>query len=135
MPYISYTYYHFVLCTPIHHTLYTYTLIYIYYYVLFYTIIHTNAIIPLSYTLILYSYTGEIPGLFAKDEIMAITADLRNSFVKERIGLDDTQDNLKQYFIDKVRDNLHLILCMSPMNAKFPVRYTIVYMCNVYSIV
>jgi hypothetical protein len=47
--------------------------------------------------------TGDIPGLFAKDEIMAITADLRNSFVKERVGFEDTQDNLKQYFIDKVR--------------------------------
>ncbi|RYG67614.1 hypothetical protein EON64_07065, partial [archaeon] len=66
--------------------------------------------------------TGEIPGLFAKDEILAITADLRNSFVKERPGMDDTQDNLKQYFIDKVRDNLHLMICMSPMNPKFPVR-------------
>ena len=66
--------------------------------------------------------TGEIPGLFQKDEIMAITADLRTSFLKERIGMDETQDNLKQYFIDKVRDNLHLMLCMSPMNAKFPVR-------------
>lgn len=66
--------------------------------------------------------TGEIPGLFAKDEIMAITADLRNSFMKERVGMEDSQDNLKQYFIDKVRDNLHLFICMSPMNAKFPVR-------------
>lgn len=65
--------------------------------------------------------TGEIPGLFAKDEILAITADLRNAFVKER-GNDDTQENLKQYFIDKVRDNLHLMICMSPMNPKFPVR-------------
>mmetsp|Transcript_15052 Transcript_15052/g.14432 ORF Transcript_15052/g.14432 Transcript_15052/m.14432 type:complete len:1794 (-) Transcript_15052:1278-6659(-) len=66
--------------------------------------------------------TGDIPGLFAKDEIMAITADLRNSFVKERVGMDESQDNLKQYFIDKVRDNLHVMVCMSPMNAKFPIR-------------
>lgn len=66
--------------------------------------------------------TGDIPGLFAKDEIMAITADLRNKFVKERPHLEDSQDNLKQYFIDKVRDNLHLMICMSPMNPKFSVR-------------
>lgn len=66
--------------------------------------------------------TGDIPGLFAKDEIMAITADLRNTFLKERHGQEDTQDNLKQFFIDKVRDNLHLMMCMSPMNPKFPVR-------------
>ena len=65
--------------------------------------------------------TGEMPGLFAKDEIMAITADLRNTFLKERPGDEDTQDNLKQFFIDKVRDNLHLMICMSPMNAKFAV--------------
>lgn len=25
---------------------------------------------------------------------------------------------MKQYFIDCVRDNLHLILCMSPLNPK-----------------
>merc|ERR1711871_545204 len=66
--------------------------------------------------------TGEIPGLFAKDEIMAMTADLRPLFLKERPGIEDTQDNLKQFFIDKVRDNLHIMICMSPMNPKFPVR-------------
>lgn len=36
--------------------------------------------------------------------------------------MDESQDNLKQYFIDKVRDNLHVMVCMSPMNAKFPIR-------------
>ncbi|OQS07437.1 dynein heavy chain [Thraustotheca clavata] len=63
--------------------------------------------------------TGEVAGLFAKDEMMAMTADLRNTFVKDRPGLPDTQANLKQYFIDGVRDNLHVVLCMSPLNAKF----------------
>jgi len=66
--------------------------------------------------------TGEIPGLFAKDEMLAMTADLQSAFKKERPGLDETQDNLKQFFTDCVRDNLHLVLCMSPLNPKFPVR-------------
>lgn len=66
--------------------------------------------------------TGEVAGLFAKDEMMAMTADLRNSFVKERPGQAETQANLKQYFIDCVRDNLHVVLCMSPLNAKFAER-------------
>jgi dynein heavy chain len=66
--------------------------------------------------------TGDIPGLFAKDEVMAITADLRPFFIKDRPGVEETQDNLKQYFIDTVRDNLHLVICMSPMNPKFPER-------------
>jgi len=66
--------------------------------------------------------TGEIAGLFAKDEMMGMTADLQPVFVKERPGVPDTQDNLKQYFIDCARDNLHVVLCMSPVNVKFPER-------------
>ncbi len=66
--------------------------------------------------------TGEVPGLFAKDEMLAMTADLRQDFLRERPGVEETADNLKQYFTDCVRDNLHVMLCMSPLNPKFPVR-------------
>jgi len=66
--------------------------------------------------------TGEVAGLFAKDEMMAMTADLQPFFVKERPGIPDTPDNLKQFFTDCARDNLHIVLCMSPVNAKFPER-------------
>merc|ERR1719446_2018135 len=37
-------------------------------------------------------------------------------------AIPDSQDNLKQYFTDLVRDNLTLVLCMSPLNPMFPVR-------------
>lgn len=66
--------------------------------------------------------TGEVVGLFAKDEMMAMTSDLRNAFVEERPHLAETPTNLKQFFIDCVRDNLHVVLCMSPLNPKFPER-------------
>jgi len=66
--------------------------------------------------------TGEVPGLFAKDEMLAMTADLRSDFLRDRPGCDETPDNLRQYFIDCVRDNLHIILCMSPLNQNFPIR-------------
>ena len=66
--------------------------------------------------------TGEVPGLFAKDEMMAMTADIRQDFLRDRPGKEETLDNLKQYFTDCVRDNLHVMLCMSPLNPKFPVR-------------
>lgn len=66
--------------------------------------------------------TGEVPGLFAKDEMLAMTADLRLDFLKDRPGVEETPDNLKQYFTDCVRDNLHVILCMSPLNPKFAMR-------------
>ena len=66
--------------------------------------------------------TGEVPSLFAKEEYMAMATDLRHAFLKERPGAEETPENLKQFFIDCVRDNLHLVLCMSPLNPKFPLR-------------
>jgi len=66
--------------------------------------------------------TGDVPALFAKDEMMAITADLSQAFSKTNPGLQPTADALKQYFIQLVRDNLHVVLCMSPVNPKFPER-------------
>lgn len=66
--------------------------------------------------------TGEVPGLFAKDEMMAMMSDIRLDFLRDRPGKEETPDNLKQYFTDCVRDNLHIVLCMSPLNPKFPVR-------------
>ena len=66
--------------------------------------------------------TGDIGGLFAKEEIMGMCADLQVKFEKDRPNLHPTPDNLRQFFIDTVRDNLHLVLCMSPANPLFPVR-------------
>ena len=66
--------------------------------------------------------TGEVAGLFAKDEMLAMTGNLQPFFVKERPGVPETQENLNRFFVDNARDNLHLVLCMSPVNPKFPVR-------------
>jgi hypothetical protein len=43
--------------------------------------------------------TGQIPGLFAKDEMIAMTGDLSEDFLKERPHLDPTQLNLNNFFI------------------------------------
>lgn len=66
--------------------------------------------------------TGEISGLFAKDEIMAMCSDLSASFSKEYPDLTETQDNLYQYFIQQIRKYLHIVLCFSPVNVKFSER-------------
>lgn len=66
--------------------------------------------------------TGEIAGLFQKDERDSMCADVRNDFVKERPGADENMINLYGYFLDRLRDNLHVVLCFSPVNAKFPIR-------------
>ena len=66
--------------------------------------------------------TGEVPGLFAKDEMMGITGDLQPHFAKERAGVPETPTNLQQYFFDLAKDNLHIVLCFSPVDAKFSER-------------
>ena len=66
--------------------------------------------------------TGEIGGLFAKEEVLGMCADLQDAFQQQRPNLQPTPDNLRQFFIDTVRDNLHIVLCMSPANPKFAVR-------------
>jgi dynein heavy chain, axonemal len=43
-------------------------------------------------------------------------------FLRDRPGYDETPDNLRQYFIDCVKDYLHIILCMSLLNKTFPIR-------------
>ncbi|KAA0177346.1 hypothetical protein FNF27_01124 [Cafeteria roenbergensis] len=66
--------------------------------------------------------TGEVAGLFAKDELAARAAEIAPHFRVARPGLAETQDNVRQFFVDTVRSNLHIVLCMSPVNPKFPER-------------
>lgn len=67
--------------------------------------------------------TGEIPGLIAKDERDAMSGDLRDA-AKEQYGaaFDDTADNLYKFFIDRIRDNLHIVLAFSPADPRFAER-------------
>ena len=66
--------------------------------------------------------TGEVGGLFSKEEMMSATADISSRFEKERPHLLPTPDNLSKFFIETVRDRLHFVLCMSPVSALFPIR-------------
>ena len=65
--------------------------------------------------------TGEIPGLLAKDEKEVIFADIRNDYIKlKNLGnIDPTTNELWNYFVDRTRDNLHIVLCFSPVGQKF----------------
>ena len=66
--------------------------------------------------------TGEVAGLFQKDEREAMCSEVRSDFLRERPGLEDSMSNLQQFFTDRLRDNLHIVYCFSPINAKFAVR-------------
>ncbi|KNE55648.1 hypothetical protein AMAG_01535 [Allomyces macrogynus ATCC 38327] len=63
--------------------------------------------------------SGEVTNLFAKDEVIGISSDMRPIMKKQRPHTVDTMENLWQFFIDRVKANLHIVLCFSPVGEKF----------------
>ncbi|KAI9220476.1 dynein heavy chain and region D6 of dynein motor-domain-containing protein [Blastocladiella britannica] len=63
--------------------------------------------------------SGEVANLFPKDEVIAISSDMRPAMKKQRPQVADTMENLWQFFIDRVKANLHIVLCFSPVGEKF----------------
>ncbi|GIQ85219.1 dynein heavy chain, partial [Kipferlia bialata] len=63
--------------------------------------------------------SGEVPALFAKDEVECIINDVRDPFKKEMPKCPDTNSALWEFFIDRVKSNLHVVLCFSPVGEKF----------------
>lgn len=57
--------------------------------------------------------SGVVPNLFLKDEIPAIIDSVRKPALAS--GLEETYDNLWNFFINRVRSNLHVVLCVSPI--------------------
>uniref|UniRef100_A0A8C3EUT6 Dynein axonemal heavy chain 5 n=1 Tax=Corvus moneduloides TaxID=1196302 RepID=A0A8C3EUT6_CORMO len=63
--------------------------------------------------------SGEVSNLFARDEVDEIISDLIPSFKKEHPRRPPTSEALYDYFMTRVRQNLHIVLCFSPVGAKF----------------
>ena len=59
---------------------------------------------------------GEVANLFAKDELDDITNDLVTVMRKKDPRRPPTADNLYDFFISRARNNLHIVLCFSPVN-------------------
>ena len=64
--------------------------------------------------------TGEVPNLFPPDEMESLINSMRPQ-LKES-GIPETRENCKAEFVSRVRDNLHIILAMSPVGDAFRVR-------------
>jgi dynein heavy chain len=64
--------------------------------------------------------SGWIPSLFADDELDTITGKVRAE--AKNAGYMDTPDQLFDFFLDKVRKNLHIALCFSPVGDAFRFR-------------
>eukprot|EP01135_Chromosphaera_perkinsii_P011757 Nk52_evm3s2496 gene=Nk52_evmTU3s2496 len=61
----------------------------------------------------------EISGLFSPEELDSLLGDLVLKMKIEHPGLPDTSENLYNFFMNRVKDNLHVILCFSPSTDKF----------------
>ena len=64
--------------------------------------------------------SGEIPGLFADDEYENIINGVRNEV--KGAGMQDTRENCWKFFIERVRRQLKVVLCFSPVGVTLRVR-------------
>jgi dynein heavy chain len=65
--------------------------------------------------------TGEIPNLMQAEDKDLITGDEMRKVVTDMKKV-DTMEILSQVFVDRVRENLHICLCMSPVGELLRVR-------------
>jgi len=59
---------------------------------------------------------GEVANLFPKDELDDILTTVTPLMKKADPRRPPTQDNLYDYFISRARNNLHVVLCFSPVS-------------------
>uniref|UniRef100_A0A2K5SD28 Dynein axonemal heavy chain 17 n=1 Tax=Cebus imitator TaxID=2715852 RepID=A0A2K5SD28_CEBIM len=64
--------------------------------------------------------SGEIPGLFTEDEVENIISSMRPQV--KSLGITDTREACWKFFIEKVRRQLKVILCFSPVGSVLRVR-------------
>jgi dynein heavy chain len=63
--------------------------------------------------------TGEVPNLFAPDEKANVIELVRNELVKENPKIDASPNMLYNQFISRCKENLHIVLAMSPIGESF----------------
>ncbi|XP_053520536.1 dynein axonemal heavy chain 6 [Artibeus jamaicensis] len=62
--------------------------------------------------------SGEVPNLFEKDELEQVLAATRPK--AKEVGISEgNRDEVFQYFISRIRQKLHIVLCMSPVGEAF----------------
>ncbi|XP_068199657.1 dynein axonemal heavy chain 5 isoform X2 [Antennarius striatus] len=66
--------------------------------------------------------SGEVSNLFARDELDEIAQDLVPVMKRQHPRCPPTAENLYDYFLSRVRSNLHVVLCFSPVGEKFRTR-------------
>lgn len=83
----------------------------------------TDAQVPNEQFLVLINdmlASGEVPDMFPDDEVENIIAGVRNEV--KGAGMLDTRENCWKFFIDRVRRQLKVVLCFSPVGSTLRVR-------------
>ncbi|KAM8934084.1 dynein axonemal heavy chain 11-like [Pelodytes ibericus] len=78
--------------------------------------VHTDAQIPDERFLVLINdmlASGDIPDLFSEEEVDSIVSSTRMEL--RALGLPDSRENCWQFFIDRIRRQLKVVLCFSPV--------------------
>uniref|UniRef100_A0A4W6EXC9 Dynein axonemal heavy chain 11 n=1 Tax=Lates calcarifer TaxID=8187 RepID=A0A4W6EXC9_LATCA len=78
--------------------------------------LHTDAQIPDERFLVLINdmlASGDIPDLFSDEEVDTIVTSIRMEL--RGLGLIDTRDNCWSFFIERIRRQLKVVLCFSPV--------------------
>eukprot|EP00736_Rhodelphis_marinus_P013382 Rmarinus@m.14828 len=61
--------------------------------------------------------SGEVPNLYPAEELNPIRDAVRAD--AKKAGVEETNDELYSYFIERVRSNLHVVICLSPVGEMF----------------
>jgi dynein heavy chain len=64
--------------------------------------------------------SGYVQDLFPKEDLDGLLGGIRNE--AKGAGYLDTPDQLFEYFVTKVKANLHVVLCFSPVSEMFRIR-------------
>jgi len=64
--------------------------------------------------------TGDITGLYEPADLAKMSEDLTDVLTKKKIPVN--KDNIKQQYVESLRDHFHIILCMSPIGELLRVR-------------
>ena len=62
---------------------------------------------------------GMISSYFSKEDLVEIVAELIPVMKRECPKIQPTSDNVTQWFLDRIKNNLHIVLCFSPVGEKF----------------
>ena len=63
--------------------------------------------------------SGEVPNLFKPDELEEIKTNMSGELKKEGIDEDNIQEVYSVFLLDRVKANLHVVVCMSPVGEVF----------------